>query len=264
MQSMSVRGATFHVEAKLRPERPSVVFVHALGADLRIWDDVVEALARADVGTLRYDFRGHGLSDLGVPPRVMADHAADLAAILKTAGVEKATVCGVSAGGMIALALADAHPEHVERLVLCCTGAKIGTSETWNLRIESVERSGVADLAEAVLQRWFPPADYVRGGGALALCRNMLANTSRAGYIATSVTLRDSDLTEAARRLKVPALVIAGDSDGSTPPDFVRDFAALIPGAEFKLIAGAGHLPPLQQPAILSREILDFLGCTSG
>ena len=259
MQSIEVGGATLHVEAALIAGGPTVVFVNSLGADLRIWDDVVALLAGQGVGALRYDFRGHGLSDLGEPPKLIADHAADLAAVMEAAGVAKATICGVSVGGQIALGLADAHPERVERLVLCCTGAKIGADATWNERIAAVQAGGVGALAEGVLQRWFPPQMYAEGGGAVALTRNMLSRTASEGYIATCVALRDSDLTEAARRVKAPTLVIAGEFDGSTPPDFVREFAALIAGAEFALIPGAGHLPSLQQPAALAAIIVAFL-----
>ena len=70
------------------------------------------------------------------------------------------------------------HPECVENLVLCCTGAKIGTDESWNQRIAAIERGGLGAVAEGVLQRWFPPHDYAKGGGAVALCRNMLARTA--------------------------------------------------------------------------------------
>ncbi|MGO9743306.1 MAG: 3-oxoadipate enol-lactonase [Roseiarcus sp.] len=260
MQYVTLGDTTMHVEAAPRDGGPTVVFINSLGSDLRIWDDVAAALGAAGVGALRYDLRGHGLSDLGTPPKTLMDHAADLAGILDAVGLARATICAVSVGGAIALGLADAYPERIERLVLCCTGAKMGTEEAWNQRIAAVERDGVAAVAEGVLQRWFPPDDYARGGGAVALCRNMLVNTSRAGYAATCVALRDSDLTEAAKRVKAPALVIGCEFDGSTPPDSVREFARLVPGAEFHFIAGAGHLPSVQQPAALTAEILAFLG----
>ena len=260
MHSLPVGDATLHVDVALKKGRPNIAFVNSLGSDLRIWDAVVDQLALADMGWLRFDLRGHGLSDLGTPPKLIADHAEDLFAIMKAVGLEKATICGVSVGGAIALALADAHPECAEKLVLCCTGAKIGTNESWNQRIAAIERGGIGAVAEGVLQRWFPPQDYAQGGGAVALCRNMLARTPSDGYIATCVTLRDSDLTEAARKVKAPTLVVAGEFDGSTPPDFVKALAELIPDAKFTLIAGAGHLPSVQQPQALTRELLDFVG----
>jgi 3-oxoadipate enol-lactonase/4-carboxymuconolactone decarboxylase len=259
MQSVRVGDATLHVEHRKVPGRPTLVFVNSLGSDLRIWDGVVESLARGEIGALRYDLRGHGLSDLGTPPKLIDDHVDDLAEAMNYFGIERAPVCGISVGGAIALGLSHRRPEKVESLILCCTGAKIGTVESWNERIAAVVNGSVGAVTEEVLQRWFPPASYREGGGALALARNMLSRTPAAGYVATCVALRDSDLTEAARAVSVPALCVAGEFDGSTPPPLVRALKALIPGAQYQEIADAGHLPCLQRPEELARLILNFL-----
>jgi 3-oxoadipate enol-lactonase/4-carboxymuconolactone decarboxylase len=248
-----------HVEHSVAPGRRTVVFVNSLGSDLRIWDGVVEALAGQEIGALRYDLRGHGLSDLGTPPKLIDDHVNDLIAVMEHFGIERAPVCGISVGGVIALGLSHRRPEMVESLLLCCTGAKIGTRESWNERIAAVEKGGVAAVSEVVLQRWFPPAFHREGAGALDLARNMLSRTPDAGYLATCVALRDSDLTEAARAVSVPALCVAGEFDASTPPELVRSLKALIPGAQYSEIAGAGHLPCVQRPHELSKRILGFL-----
>jgi 3-oxoadipate enol-lactonase len=216
-------------------------------------------LKAAGFGALRYDLRGHGLSDLGTPPKLIADHVADLAGVMDALGVGRAAVCGVSVGGVIALGLAEAHPGRVEKLVLSNTGAKIGTPETWNPRIAAVEQGGVAAVAEGVLERWFPAALREAGDPCVALARNMLTRTAAAGYVATCVALRDSDLTAAARGVRVPALCVAGSLDGSTPPALVQSLAALVPGAQYFEIEGAGHLPCLQTPRELAERLLAFL-----
>jgi pimeloyl-ACP methyl ester carboxylesterase len=86
MRYVQVGDATLHVEAEGPSDLPKVVFVNSLGSDLRIWDDVVVALARANIGALRYDLRGHGLSDLGSPPALIDDHVSDLAAVMDQMG----------------------------------------------------------------------------------------------------------------------------------------------------------------------------------
>ncbi len=259
MQSAKVGDAWLHVAADLRPDGRNVVYINSLGSDLRIWDGVAARLKAAGFGALRYDLRGHGLSDLGTPPRLIADHARDLAAVMDAFGVARAPICGVSVGGVIALGLAAAHPERVERLVLNNTGARIGTPEIWNPRIAAVEQGGVAAIAEAVLERWFPPEMRAANAAEVALARNMLIRTPAAGYAATCVALRDSDLTEAARAVRVPTLCVAGELDGSTPPSLVRALAGLVPGAEYFEIPGAGHLPCLQTPQPLAERLIAFL-----
>jgi 3-oxoadipate enol-lactonase len=258
MHSAKIGDAWLHVEAALRPGGRNVVYINSLGSDLRICDGVVARLAAAGFGALRYDLRGHGLSDLGTPPKLIADHAADLVGVMDAFGVERALICGVSVGGVIALGLAAARPEKIEKLALCNTGAKIGTDETWNPRIAAVEQGGVAGIAEMVLERWFPPACHAADAAELALARNMLTRTPTAGYVATCIALRDSDLTAAARGVKVPTLCVAGELDGSTPPALVRTLAGLVPGAEYFEIEGAGHLPCLQTPDALADRLVAF------
>ncbi len=259
MRFAQLGTATFHVDVRLSPDRPTVVFVNSLGSDLRIWDAIVEALAAAHIGAVRYDLRGHGLSDLGTPPNRMEAHIDDLAALMDDLAIERATICGISVGGMIALGLSHRHPEKVAALILCCTGHIIGTAETWNARISAVEQGGVASISEAVLQRWFSPAAQRDGGAMFALARNMLSRTPTAGYIATCEALRDADLTEAARAVSVPALCVAGEYDGSTPPELVSRLGALIPGSQYQMIANSGHLPCLERPDELAGLILGFL-----
>ena len=259
MQFAQIAGKTFHIDIRTFADRPTVVFVNSLGSDLRIWDGVVEALAGARIGAVRYDLRGHGLSDLGAPPNRMDDHVDDLEALLEHLAIPRATICGISVGGMIALGLANRRRERVERLVLCCTGARIGTTDIWNARIAAVEQGGVASIAGAILQRWFSPDAHRTGSGALALARNMLTRTPTLGYAATCAALRDADLTEAARAISAPTLCVAGEHDGSTPPELVRTLSSLIPGAQYSQIANVGHLPCLERPAELAALILRFL-----
>jgi 3-oxoadipate enol-lactonase / 4-carboxymuconolactone decarboxylase len=259
MRFAQIGAATLHVEVRLLADRPTVVFVNSLGSDLRIWEGIAEALAAARIGVVRYDLRGHGLSDLGAPPNRMEAHIDDLAALMDRLAIERATICGISVGGMIALGLSHRHPEKVGAMILCCTGHLIGTAETWNARIAAVEEGGVVSIAETVLQRWFSPAAYKEGGGGLALMRNMLSRTPTAGYAATCAALRDADLTEAARAVHVPTLCVAGEFDGSTPPELVRSLSALIPGSEYQVIANAGHLPCIERPKELTASILSFL-----
>lgn len=259
MQSVRVGDAWLHVEADLAADGRNVVYINSLGSDLRIWDGVVARLKGAGYGALRYDLRGHGLSDLGTAPKLIGDHVADAIEVMDAFGVVRAAICGVSVGGVIALALAAARPERVERLVLCCTSAKIGTQASWNARIASVQQGGVGAVAQEVLQRWFPPALRDADAPEVALARNMLTRTPTRGYVATCVALRDSDLTEGARGINVPALCVAGALDGSTPPSLVRSLAALISGAEYAEIEGCGHLPCLQEPAALAERLRQFL-----
>ena len=260
-------GLFNHQVLHFRDENPgrerTFVFVNSLGTDLRIWDDVVVDYAGA-FRTVRYDLRGHGLSDAPPAPYSMDDHVADLAALLDSQRVKGATVVGLSVGGMIAQSLAAKRPDLASMLVLCDTAHKIGTQETWNARMEAVRTSGLTSIADAVLERWFS-TEFRRSRPAdLAGYRNMLTRTPAEGYVGTCATLRDTDLTATAARLTQPTLCLVGEEDGATPPALVRSLSELIPGAAFKTIPNAGHLPCIEQPKLLAGWIETFVRRNQG
>lgn len=232
-----------------------IVFLNSLGTDFRIWDDVITQLPPG-VPVLCLDKRGHGLSDDG--PVTMDQLVEDVAALMDHVGLASALVCGVSVGGMIAQGLAAARPDLVVRLVLCCTGARIGDIEAWNARIDTVLRSGIEPLADPILERWFSGHFRTARSADLAGYRNMLVRTSSRGYAAVCEAIRDTDLSEVSGSLGQPALCIAGSDDLATSPDLVRRLTSLIPNARFSMIEQCAHLPSIEAPEAVAEAILDM------
>ena len=239
-------------------EAPLLVLVNSLGTDLRVWDALLPRLGDR-FRLLRYDKRGHGLSDVTPGPYAMQQLAGDLARLLDAQGERAALICGLSIGGMIAQALAAARPDLVRGLVLMDTAHKIGTPEMWGERIAAIRAGGIASIADAILVRWFSPAFHQERQAELAGWRNMLTRTPLEGYVACCAAIRDADLTEAARGIAVPTLCMVGDHDGSTPPEVVAELAGLVPGAKLATIAGAGHLPCVEQPDATGAAMSSFL-----
>src|SRR5688572_16718864 len=125
-------GLFNHQVLHFRDENPgkerTFVFVNSLGTDLRIWDHVVADYAD-EFRILRYDLRGHGLSDAPPAPYSIGDLVDDLAALLDAHEISGAIIVGLSVGGMIAQALGAERPELARLLVLCDTAHKIGTPD---------------------------------------------------------------------------------------------------------------------------------------
>ncbi len=256
MRFATVNGIVMHHAVDGPADAPALVFSNSLGTDFRIWDRICELIGPR-CRMVRYDKRGHGLTDATAGPYVIEDHVSDLAALLDHLGVTQAIVCGLSVGGMIAQGLA-ARPGLVRGLVLCDTGHKIGPPEMWDARIEAIREGGISALAEPILERWFSPAFHAERADELAGWRNMLVRTPVEGYLGTAAGIRDADLTEQARAITVPTLCVCGSEDGATTPELVRSLAELIPGARFELIDGAGHLPCVESPDVLAGLITRF------
>jgi 3-oxoadipate enol-lactonase len=238
------------------PDGPALVFANSLGTDLRLWDKVLPLLPTG-LKVLRYDMRGHGLSDAPPGPYAMGALVRDLEALMDHLEIRDAVLVGLSIGGMVAQGLAVKRPDLLRGLVLSNTAAKIGTRAMWEDRVATVRAQGVEALADAVLERWFPPA--FRATSEAAAWRNMVARTPVEGYAGCAAAIGRADFYTPTSGLRLPVMGIAGSEDGSTPPDLVRETIDLIPGARFALIRDAGHLPCVDQSRVYAGILTEFL-----
>lgn len=245
MQALKRPFGSLHVQVDGPEAAPAVVFANSLGTDLRLWDRVLPLLPQG-LRYIRYDKRGHGLSALGGGAEI-GDHAEDAIAVIEGVARGPVVFVGLSIGGLIGQVVASRRPDLIRAIVLSNTAAKLGTAESWQARIQAVQDGGLDSIADAVMERWFAPA--FRATPELGLWRAMLARTPAQGYAAACAALAGTDQTEATRALRLPALVIAGSEDGASPSATVQATAALIAGAAFHEIAGAGHLPCVETPA---------------
>lgn len=255
---ITINNITLHYKLDGFAKGTPIVFINSLGSDLRIWDDVAARLQHQH-RIVRYDKRGHGLSSCPSGPYTMMDHAVDLVGLLDYLQIETAVLCGISVGGMIAQNVALAFPDRVRILILCDTGAKIGTTQSWNDRIGTVQQHGMGAIAEAILARWFTSAYRQQCAADYAGYAAMLERTSAVGYAGTCAALRDADFTADVARIDVPTLVLCGDQDSSTPPALSEALHNRIGGAQMVLIENAAHLPCIEQPAVMAKEIDVFL-----
>lgn len=237
---------------------PVVVLSNSIGSTPAIWERQRDALAAAH-RVLTYDHRGHGASPVPPGPYTLEDLAGDLLALLDRLEIERASLCGVSLGGMVALWIAQHAPERVERLVLCCTSACLGPPSMWAERAATArEPDGMATLAHASVQRWFTPAFTTREPELVARVEALAATTDPEGYAGCCAAIQWMDLHPRLADVVAPTLVIAAEHDPSTPPPHGRLIADGIPGARFALVPAA-HQAQLEQPERVTRLILDHL-----
>src|ERR1700727_1816664 len=94
--------AELHYECRGRRGSPALAFSGSLGTDLTMWLPQTEVL-KPHFCTVRYDLRGHGASEVPPGPYSMDDLGSDLIALLDRLGIERASLCGLSIGGMISM-----------------------------------------------------------------------------------------------------------------------------------------------------------------
>ncbi len=242
-------------------DAPVLVLSNSLGATLGMWDDQAPAL-RERFRLLRYDVRGHGGSTAPPGPYTIGDLGRDVLSLLDRLGIERASFRGLSIGGMTGMWLASEAPERFERLVLCCTAARLAP-EAWQTRVETVRAEGVGAVADAVVERWSTPQFRASRPETAQWAGRMLRETDAEGYAGCCEAIRDMDLRDRLDSITAPTLVISGADDPATPPEHGELIRNSIPGARFEVIPNAAHLANIEQPEAVTRAVLDHLGPTT-
>ena len=242
---------------------PVLVLANSLGSTLGMWDPHVAALA-AHFRVVRYDLRGHGDSPVPTGPYSMADLGLDLVALLDRLGIGRAHLCGLSIGGMVALWAAAHAPERVDRLIVCCSSARLEPSEAWTGRAAAVRAGGTGVVADAVVGRWFTPSFAARQPELVARMRAMIASTPADGYAACCEAIAGMDLRPDLARIAAPTLAIAAADDPAIPPEHSRRIVDGVQDGRLAVVAEAAHLVNVERPAAVTTLILDHLGILPG
>jgi 3-oxoadipate enol-lactonase len=236
---------------------PVLVFSNSLGTNLEMWQPQISTLQR-NFRVLRYDTRGHGQSAVTPGPYSIEQLADDVVAMLDQRGVDRASFCGLSMGGMIGMFLAARVPHRLHKLVLSNTTPKIGTAESWNDRIETVRQKGMGGVVDGILERWYTPPFRTRSPATVEWTRQMLLHTPPDGYCACCAAIRDADLWHTMATLPVPTLIIAGAKDPATSASEGRRMAEHIPGSQYLELAAA-HLSNIEAKEAFTMAVARFL-----
>lgn len=235
--------------------RPLLVLAHSLGADHGMWDPQMPALLTS-FQVLRLDLRGHGASDVPPGDYTMAQLSRDVLAAVDAAGRDRFAYCGLSLGGMIGQWLGFHSHERLEALVLANTSPRMADPGMFDTRRRIVLEQGMRSIEEAVMQRFFSLA---AGSPTAESVRAVLLATNPVGYAGCCAAIRDMDHRPLLAGIKLPALVIGGDDDASTPWNVHGEvLAQSIPGAGSVKLAGA-HLSNVERPSSFTHALFDFL-----
>src|ERR1700739_396535 len=257
MAFLRLNDTRIYYELSGSEDRPTLMFSNSLGTNISMWNGQMPVLAR-DFGILRYDTRGHGQSSASPDPYAIDQLARCVLAILDHLGIEQVHFCGLSMGGMIGMSLALEAPRRLDKLVLCSTAAKVGSTEQWNPRIDTVRKQERQGVVNGVLERWFTPGFRARAPGLIESTRRMLLTTPVEGYTGCCAAIRDTDLRDAISRIRVPTLIISGTHDPVAPPSDGHFMEQHIPGAQYKELPAA-HLSNIEAGEAFTMELSNFL-----
>ncbi|MGV0836336.1 alpha/beta fold hydrolase [Mycolicibacterium thermoresistibile] len=248
---------------------PALLLLNGWTASGLVWPESWLRALEQRYRVIRMDNRGTGWSRSAPHPFTIADLADDARNVLRACGVERATVLGLSMGGMIAQELALRHREVVDRLVLVATQPPTPAQIPSNSELQLAMMTGPppgADLRQFFIEMWGDTA----ADGFAARHPDVIAEV--ADQIVARVTPRAAVVTQARaiwswygpariRRISAPTTVVHGDRDPLTPVGNGMRLTRLIPDADYVELAGVGHLVPQEagdallevlQPAQLS------------
>jgi 3-oxoadipate enol-lactonase len=196
--------------------RPVLMFAHSLGCDHTQWEPQAAALA-PDFRVLRYDLRGHGATDAPAGDYTIEMLAGDALAIADALGIRQFAFCGLSLGGMTGLWLAANAPDRLTSVVLANTSARFPDPSVMEARRRTVLEDGMSAVSDAVLGRFFSPDRLAANPPEVAGVRRVLLATEPVGYAGCCAAVRDMDQRRLLSAIRIPALIVVGEHDLSTP-----------------------------------------------
>ena len=242
-----------YVEAGAGDATP-IIFLHGVGSDKSVWHPQIAHFSRAR-RAVAFDYPGYGDSDPAPKGTTRDDYASAIISAMHELGIDQAHICGLSLGGVVAIALNHAAPERCASLILADTFAvhpegraiydrSIGASSDLRAMAEARVDVLIAQPADPEVRREvidtmgrIDPAAYCIGAEAVWL----------------------ADQRDRAGEIRVPTLIVVGDQDLVTPVDLSNELVDLVPDARMQVIAGAGHLTNLERPGEFNAIVEGFI-----
>ncbi len=254
---------TLHYDDTGPRDAPAVLLTHSLLCDRTMFSHLAEDLARTH-RVLNLDLRGHGLSTPAARGYSLDEQCDDLPAVLDHAGVARATLVGLSMGGMLSMRVAAFHPRRVAALALLDTSAE---PEAAFNRAQYMALAG-AFLAfgthpaiEARVQPLMFSDDFIaRAPAEVERLFAVVRAARREGlFQAVQAVAMRGDFSRELGMIRVPTMVLVGADDRATPLFRAQRIVEGVDGATLDVVRAAGHLSTIEQPELTTRAVRAFL-----
>lgn len=246
-------------ESGLPAGAPVLLLSNSLGTTHAMWAPQLPALERR-FRVLTYDTRGHGASRTPPGPYSFDDLVADAIAVLDHYEVRRASFMGLSLGGMTGMGIALAHPDRLERLVVCDARADAPEPfvRSWDDRVAAIRRDGLAAIWSSTAERWFVERTRAEREDLIAFMRAGFLETTVEGYCGCAAALKGLSYLSQLTDIRAPTLYVVGEKDTGAPPAAMREMASVTPSALYVEIPGAAHLANLDAPIAFEAAVESF------
>ena len=242
-----------YVEAG-RGDATPIVFLHGVGSDKSVWHPQLAHFGRTRPA-IAFDYPGYGDSDPAPDGTTRDDYASAMLSAMSELGVDRAHVCGLSLGGVIAIAMHHADPSRCAALILADTFAVHPEGRA----IYERSIAGSRDLPAVAEAR----VDVLLAQPADPQVRQQVVETmSRidpAAYRIGAEAVWLADQRDRAAAIRIPTLIVCGEEDKPTPLALSRELHEIIPDSQLVTIPRAGHLTNLEQPEQFNRIVEQFI-----
>ncbi len=260
MKHISIRGYNHFFEDINQDKEEVILLVHGHPFDHSMWNYQIEALKNFRL--ILPDLTGYGKTDNKAPKIFIEEQALDLAILLDELKIPKVHLIGLSMGGQIIVEFTRLFPDRVISMVLCDSSPAGETKPSYFKRLDLAERIqsiGMKEYTDKDIHKYLHPDTVKVRGTAYNHLYQMMINSNLDGAVASLRGRAERrDNFNFLRRIKVPSLVIVGDSDSFTPPREIEKVANQIPESKFEVIPNAGHVPNIEQPEIFNKLLVEF------
>lgn len=242
-------------------DAPVIIFIHGFPLNKTMWDNQMNALKEV-YRIISYDIRGHGDSEIGYDDFSIKLFATDLLLLMDALKIEKASLCGLSMGGYIALNAIENHPECFDALVLCDTNCIADPPVVKQKRlntIESIRDFGMERYVDDSIVHLFAPESFTTHQEVVSEVKEMMLNTSEQSLSKTLLALSQRKATcSKLPEITIPVLFLVGEEDVITPPEASELMHEKIKNSTLHIIKQAGHLSNLENPEVFNEHLKAF------
>ncbi|MFT7533600.1 MAG: pimeloyl-ACP methyl ester carboxylesterase [Gammaproteobacteria bacterium] len=236
-----------------------LILIHGLGSNLQSWDTSANLLSKR-FRVIRYDLRGHGLSDVPQGPWVLDEFVDDLEEVCRKTGVEQVRLAGFSLGGLITQGFCLRHSERVKQAVIlsAIAGRTEEEQQRVAIRVQNLEQNKLDTNIELALERWFSPQFRQQHPDRVAGRLAALKATDPIGYLHAYRVFSLSDLGDQLHRITTPCLVMTGEGDPGSNVRMANFMHEEIANSQLDILPVLRHSVLVEAPELIASKLDQF------